>query len=147
VSCPSTPARSLILVTDLYKNTVVLLFLVHYLRLGTRLVNRSNIASHCSLVLCLLSGSIIIQCLHVESPLQIKSTYQVHFRKRYIESIHIAAVERRAQPGAQHMAKNTVSCFSGSNFFRMYFETKDKRRHVGWSDVDEQQILVHFELK
>jgi hypothetical protein len=33
---------------------------------------------------------IITQCLHVESPLPQKSTYQVHFRKRYIESIHIA---------------------------------------------------------
>ena len=33
----STPARSLILATDLYKNTVVLLFLVRYLRLGRRL--------------------------------------------------------------------------------------------------------------
>jgi hypothetical protein len=33
---PSTSARSLVLATDLYKNTVVLLFLVRYLRLGTR---------------------------------------------------------------------------------------------------------------
>ena len=36
-SSPSTPARSLSLATDLYKNTVVLLFLIRYLRLGTRL--------------------------------------------------------------------------------------------------------------
>ncbi len=35
-SSPSTPARSLSLATDLYKNTVVCLFLV-FLRLGTRL--------------------------------------------------------------------------------------------------------------
>jgi hypothetical protein len=38
VYSPSTPARSLILATDLCKNTVVLLFLVRYLRLGTRLL-------------------------------------------------------------------------------------------------------------
>ena len=37
VSSPSTPTRSFILATDLYKNTVVLLFLVRYLRLNTRL--------------------------------------------------------------------------------------------------------------
>jgi hypothetical protein len=34
----SAPARSLSLATDLYKNTIVLLFLVRYLRLGTRLI-------------------------------------------------------------------------------------------------------------
>jgi hypothetical protein len=43
------------------------------------------------------------------------------------------------------MAKNTVSCFSGSNFFIMYFETNQKIKDV-MSDVDEQQILVHFRL-
>jgi hypothetical protein len=42
---PSTPARSLILATDLYKNTVVLLFLVRYLRLGTRLDQNMDISS------------------------------------------------------------------------------------------------------
>jgi hypothetical protein len=41
VSFPSTPARSLILATDLYKYTVVLLFLVRYLRLGTRLISNA----------------------------------------------------------------------------------------------------------
>jgi hypothetical protein len=64
------------------------------------IVNRSNIASHCSLVLCLLSDNNTMSACRIS--ITTKSTYQVHFRKRYIKSIHIATVERRAQ----HMAKN-----------------------------------------
>ena len=45
---PKHPARSLILAIDLYKNTVVLLFLVRYLRLGTRLL----ITAHEHMLVC-----------------------------------------------------------------------------------------------
>ena len=60
-------------------------------------VNRSNIASHCSLVL-LSDNNTMSACRISNLHYHKNTTYQVHFRKRYFEPDYIC----------QHMAKNTV---------------------------------------
>jgi hypothetical protein len=57
-----------------------------------------------------------------------------------------------------HPCRRTASTTYGQKYRFMFQRIKflqkvirnkseDKRRHVGWSDVLEQQILVHFKLK